>query len=97
MTPKEKAQELVKLYFNIVSSSEDGNTYINNYNQTNRHLFHQRINFERTEKSKQCALIAIDEVMNTINFQPMFIDLQTMQTMLSYEYWERVKQEIEKI
>lgn len=43
------------------------------------------------------SLFVVDEVMNTINFQPMFIDLQTMQTILSYEYWEQVKQEINNL
>lgn len=43
------------------------------------------------------SLFVVDEVMNTVNFQPMFIDLQTMQTMLSYEYWEQVKQEINNL
>jgi hypothetical protein len=92
MTPKDKAKELIKLYLKIVSSSEDGSLYFNNYNQTNRHLFYQRIDFERTEKSKRCALIAVDEVV-------AFID-EHMQGWLDWDwkaYWEQVKIEIEKI
>jgi hypothetical protein len=36
--------------------------------------------------SKQCALIAVDELLGVLN-----------QLTLEYEYWEEVKQEIEKL
>lgn len=46
---------------------------------------------ERTEEmnvnfAKQCALIAVDEIIDTLN-----------QTTLEFEYWEEVKQEIKAL
>jgi hypothetical protein len=44
--------------------------------------------------SKQCALIAVDEIINT----DMLIDEDTYVMTPSYlQYWDKVKQEIEKL
>ena len=43
----------------------------------------------RTDMQKQCALIAVDEILNNDN---AFI-----QTNLQNNYWKDVKQEIEKL
>ena len=37
--------------------------------------------------AQQCALIAVDEILNT----------EVGDTVKGYEYWEEVKQEIEKL
>ena len=41
---------------------------------------------ENSDKAKQCALIAVDEVIG-YGYKPEF----------PYKYWEEVKQEIEKL
>lgn len=40
------------------------------------------------EECKKCALIAVDEILNAIN---------PFGQMLGKEYWQEVKQEIEKL
>jgi hypothetical protein len=65
MAPKEKAIQLVELYW----KSE-----------------HQPFNYEH---SKRCALIAVDEILNTL--------FGTIYGYSLIEYWNEVKQEIEKL
>jgi hypothetical protein len=46
------------------------------------------------EEAKQCALIAVDEIINQFDVHP------SVQTHFKYDkliYWQEVKQEIEKI
>ena len=62
MTPKEKAEEITLLYYNL-----------------GKHLY-VPISF-----AKQCALIAVDEILNTDIFS-------TTET-----YYKKVKKEIEKL
>ena len=69
MTPKEKAEELVRKYYSFG---------LNNPAQS----------FSWYE-CKQCALIAVDEILNNDGFTK-FDDYLT-------EYWQEVKQEIEKL
>ena len=69
MTPKEKAEELVRKYYSFG---------LNNPAQS----------FSWYE-CKQCALIAVDEILNNDGFTK-FDDYLT-------EYWQQVKQEIEKL
>lgn len=40
---------------------------------------------------KQSALIAVDEILNT------FEDIDDGQTVIPYDYWQQIKQEIEKL
>ena len=65
MTPKYKAQELIKKYALFTWKGKE---------------------FE-LEYYKQCALIAVDEIIN------LDIDVN----ILDYWYWQEVKQEIEKM
>ena len=44
------------------------------------------------EASKQCVLIAVDEILKS---NPTIIDCD--KTELNYKYWQEVKQEIEKL
>ena len=69
MTPKEKANELVKRY-------DETLTYL-----------------ESKSKAKQCALIAVDEVLSAIQFNMYDEDSY----VLEEKYWQEVKQEIEKL
>jgi hypothetical protein len=70
MTPKEKADELIRKYYTWG---------INKEGQTLSWL-----------ESKQCALIAVDEIL---------LNEENKHSVLSkiYDYWEEVKQEIEKL
>jgi len=75
MTPKEKAKELVD---NFLEKIPFADTYI--YKDWRKEMY---------DKAKQCALIAVDEILN--QFYGM-LDLE-----YDIEYWEEVKQEIEKL
>lgn len=46
---------------------------------------------EANEDAKQCALIAVDEIINTIEFSSQVDELSKT------NYWKEVKQEIEKL
>lgn len=74
MTPKEKAEELVKKMHNIQSPSVSNKLYF----------------------AKQCALIAVDEIykLRMTHGQHLDFDLDKINY---YSYWDKVKQEIEKI
>ena len=87
MTPKEKAKELVERYDFI--------------------LTHDGLDIMDEELTmldrKQCALIAVDEILNEI---PEFFkdSIQTFKGNIkidvpncSYDFWKQVKQEIEKL
>ena len=68
MTPKEKAEELIKKYSNLTITS---------------HIVY----FAQVEHfAKQCALIAVDEVMQ-----------KTLWDKGEQKYWQEVKQEIENL
>jgi hypothetical protein len=62
MNEKEKAQELVDKYIDLLPYSSD-----------------------MYEKAKQFSIICVDEI------------LKTLTTVKAVEYWNRVKQEIEKL
>jgi hypothetical protein len=70
MTPKEKAKELVDKFFEY--------TYRVKWDIDKNKWEH---NFDQ---SKQCALIAVDEIINTLLYGYNLI-----------EYWQNVKKEIE--
>ena len=73
MTPQEKAEELViKMYQPLPASKEA--------EKGKEHLYYNQFN-----AAKQCALIAVDEILSAIGFSVMD------------EYWQEVKQEIEKL
>jgi hypothetical protein len=50
-------------------------------------------NFENALTIKDCALIAVDEIIKAIGFDWMEVKNLDRQ----YAYWEQVKQEIEKL
>ena len=43
------------------------------------------------KKSKQCALIVVDEMLNNLSL------ISTIEEMTALEYWQEVKQEIETL
>lgn len=80
MTPKEKAEELFWNYTKVHNFSAildfDGNTHIDlEYG---------------ISKVKQCALIAVDEVIEALHEHHW-------QNRLIIDFWKEVKQEIEKL
>jgi hypothetical protein len=95
MTPKEKAEELVDRY----------ERYSNPY------YYGPLVNFgphfseeERRKGAKSCALIAVDEIINSRNDDRGFDDTLSSVSSEYYTvhpmyltYWQEVKQEIEKL
>lgn len=49
-----------------------------------------RYDEEANEEAKQCALIAVDEILNSRKEH-------LVQSIKFYEYWQEVKQEIDKL
>jgi hypothetical protein len=77
MTPQEKAKQLVdRYYFSLPNNGSFSG--INNINS-------------RWDEGKQCALIAVDEILNVVE-RVYYHDANML-----VPYWEEVKQEIEKI
>ena len=76
MTPKEKALELVYKYENLVTSWDC-------YYDT------EILTENRLPDMKQCALIAVDEIIDALDY--------LFGTTKEVTYWREVKQEIEKL
>jgi hypothetical protein len=89
LTPKEKAEELVDKYICYA----DGVDRQEDHDQIEEHL----------ENAKQCALITVEEIQKIVPYRPAtFINLKTneVQEIMGFDegsYWEKVKQEIEKL
>ena len=88
MTPKEKAIELIDKFEDFVDYQED-----DCFTQREKMLIN----------AKQCALIAVDELINT-EFQTVskLLDLIKKNKIrlvisLNKDYWQEVKEEIEKL
>ena len=77
MTPKEKAQELVEMFICLASDEET---------TENGFVYSEEM---RKFNAKQCALIAVDEIINNDGF--------TRHDDYLTEYWQEVKQEIENL
>ena len=71
LTPKEKAKELLKRFESVSKP-------FMKESEVQVHI--------HPEHAKQCALICVDELIDTLN-----------QSTLEFEYWQEVKQEIEKL
>ena len=79
MTPKEKAKELVYKYQYLVNTWDC-------YNDESLEMIY------RLPDMKQCALIAVDEIINCDSF------FQTFDEVKSFEkYWYEVQEEINKL
>ena len=60
----------------------------------NKMIYHIEYNCQpslKTMIAKQCALIAVDEILNTIEYSSQADELSKL------SYWGEVKQEIEKL
>jgi hypothetical protein len=84
MTPKEKAQELVDKFYNTPHCGIE-------HQPNKRYCDCIEMN---PFQAKQCALMAVDEIIKL----DMLIDEDTYVMTPSYlQYWEQVKQEIQKL
>ena len=86
-TPKEKAIELVNKFRTYADDNyaDDTNPYHGQILANKRIVLHN--------SSKQCALIAVDEIINEYSNLPHFGELY----LENIEYLEVVKQEIKKL
>ena len=90
MTPKEKAEELVEKFADYSIN-----------------LFDEGLNLTPIVAAKKCALIAVDEILNSTPLHPNDVDWDDCGAVHNYyyyaqkveakNYWQEVKQEIEKI
>lgn len=80
MTPKEKAKELVDKYFIEIQGADRYS-----YNLPSMNLF----------IAKKCALIAVNEIINSYSNYTGMYDQVFFDSEL--EYFKQVKQEIEKL
>jgi hypothetical protein len=91
MTPKEKAQELFDKYYILFNNFPNYQYVIENLNT---------IQDEKLYTTKQCALIAVDEL---IKYHDEFMDVvryelpSNIVASIPYKYWDEIKQEIEKL
>jgi hypothetical protein len=80
MTPKEKAQELFNTFSDIEHLGVNGK-YNGNWEWSS---------FLWRKQSKQCALIAVDEILQAVESDWSFMEVRQ-------DYWKEVKQEIENL
>jgi len=84
---RQKAKELIKLYYNFVS----GWTSINKPNEN------PEVRYEgegmKIGRAKQCALICVGEILN----EPKMKFSGNGVNDLHYKFWENVKKEIERL
>jgi hypothetical protein len=80
MTPQEKASDLVRSFYDKI---EDVESVDDKGWSSNSYLLEYSVKLA----SKQCALIAVDEILKTFDCT----------TPHQVEYWQEVKQEIEKL
>jgi hypothetical protein len=79
MTPKEKANELVDKFYQRFPLTMDVITRKGDLSWE----------YDNWEQAKQCALIAVDEILDAIE--------QIFETFEERKYWEEVKKEIENL
>jgi len=83
MTPADKAKQLVqRFYFSLPNNGSF--TGLNNINR-------------RWEEGKMCALIAVDEIINSNPTSQLSDPFLGNRTYENVNYWKDVKQELEKI
>ena len=81
MTPKEKAEELVDKFYQTTPNEYFVNEPIGIKGR-----------YKSWEQAKQCALIAVDEILKENLELP-----DEPETVVRYLFWQEVKQEIENL
>ena len=84
MTPKEKAKELVDKFYQLFPLQKD---VISIYGTLSWE-------YDNWKQAKQCALIAVDEILKLENNNGYYFDGTNV---TSISFWQEVKQEIEKL
>ena len=82
MTPKEKADGLINKFIPHIAGADRYNSTLNLYDK---------------DIAKQCALIAVDEIIRTLNCDLQESDLRGLGLINLILYWMEVKKEIEKL
>ena len=97
MTPKEKAKELFNKFWILTPQP-----FIERveYYKESKLIFNDWDKDWTNKYAKQCALIAVDEILNTLKIFPE--KDTTSKSVVNYSvsrivYWVQVKQEIEKL
>ena len=88
MTPKEKAAELFDKYYRLFNNFPNYQYVIENINT---------IQDEKLYTAKQCALIAVDEIIEFMEVDDFDSDTCYWANHSKMKYWIEVKQEIEKL
>lgn len=83
MTPKEKAKELYNKFYDYANSNYGASEFEKNWHG-NVLAGERKV---RKESAKQCALIAVDEILRSGKDVDEFAD----------SYWQQVKKEIEAL
>ena len=84
MTAKEKAEELVDKFYQTTPNEYFVNEPIGIKGR-----------YKSWEQAKQCALIAVDEIINGYEFDSL--DIEHKRIMDNINFWDEVKQEIERL
>ena len=84
MTPKEKAEELVDKFYQTTPNEYFVNEPIGIKGR-----------YKSWEQAKQCALIAVDEIINGYEFDSL--DIEHKRIMDNINFWDEVKAEIQKL
>jgi hypothetical protein len=89
MTPKEKAEEMYFKFYDYANSNYGASKFEKNWHG-NVLAGERKV---RKESAKQCALIAVDEmIMSNPHSNPFNTNVYS-----TMGYWQEVKQEIEKL
>ncbi len=74
-----------------MTSKERAKDLVNKFTPHTK-VFHEHLGWVNyLDSDKQCALIVVDEILNTIEYSSQADELSKI------SYWEEVKQEIEKL
>jgi hypothetical protein len=79
MTPKEKAIELVNKFYGYILYE-------------NESVYSEKMLRVFKIKAKNCALIAVEEIMSALTYLPYGLDY-----LNKISYWQEVKEEIEAL
>ena len=84
MTPKAKAEELVDKFYQTTPNEYFVNEPIGIKGR-----------YKSWEQAKQCAIIAVDEILNGYEFDSL--DIEHKRIMDNINFWDEVKAEIQKL
>jgi hypothetical protein len=89
MTPKEKAQELYNKFW--ILTPQPFIERVEYYNES-KLIFNDWDKDWTNKYAKECALIAVDEIMSALTYLPYGLNY-----LNQINYWDEVKQEIEAL